>query len=64
MIEKAHIATDILPIARALQTATESTFCPKTTTRSRPWITDTTLEALAAARSAEASQDHNREAAT
>ena len=59
VIDEMHIATDILPIARALKTATESTFCPKTTTRSRPWISDVTLEALAAARLAEASQDHN-----
>ena len=34
-------------------------FAPKTTTRTRPWITDETLEALPVARIAEAQQDHN-----
>ena len=58
-LDEARIASEILPVARAIKTATEDTFCPKTTTRSRPWITDATLEALAKARLAEASQDHN-----
>ena len=46
-------------VAQALSTAAKSTFATKTTTRSRPWITDETLKALAEARLAEANQDHN-----
>ena len=38
----------------ALKEAAKQTFHTKTTTRTRPWITDSTLAALAAARQAEA----------
>ena len=34
-------------------------FATKTTTRTRPWISNHTLEALTQARRAEANQDHN-----
>ena len=41
----------------ALKEASKQTFTTKTTTRARPWITEATLQALAAARVAEAEGD-------
>ena len=58
-VQPSHTAAELEPISQALSTAAKSTFAPKTTTRSRPWITDATLEPLAAARLIEAAQEHN-----
>ena len=55
----AHSRLEVDDVAQALSTAAKSTFATRTTTRSRPWITDETLKALAEARLAEANQDHN-----
>ena len=54
-----HATPETDSLAQAMATAAKSTFATKTTTRSRPWITDDTLKALAEARLAEARQDHN-----
>ena len=43
----------------ALKEAAKQTFHTKTTTRTRPWITDSTLAALAAARQAEAAGEED-----
>ena len=43
---------------QTLKEAAQQTFHKKTTTRSRPWISDATLEALAMARTAEAEGAH------
>ena len=43
----------------AAEEAAKQTFHPKTYNRSKPWITNATLQALSEARTAEAQQDHN-----